>query len=66
MSKIFKLGKDDVISVLKGAGIAALGACVVYLSTWLTGQDFGEYTAAVAALAAVLVNLVRKYITNTE
>jgi hypothetical protein len=60
----WRLDKTDLIKVLKGAGIAAVGAGLVYVGTWATGYDFGNYTAAVSALAAVLVNVVRKVVVD--
>jgi len=53
---------SDVEPLLKGAGIAALGAVLTYLSTWVSGHSFGAYTPVVVMGFSVLVNAVRKAI----
>ena len=58
--KEMNLDKDKLISVAKGAGIAAAGAVLTYLSQWASGADFGAAGPVVAAVLAVLVNVVRK------
>lgn len=45
----------------KGAGIAGGGAAVVYLLTAVGTLDWGEYTPAITAVAAVLLNAVREW-----
>ena len=52
--------KEDLLKVLKGAGIAAAGAVLTYLSQWISGADFGAYTPMVVALWGILVNFLRK------
>jgi len=59
--RIYNMNKDKIISVLKGAGIAATGAVLTYLSQWATSTDFGAAGPVVAAVLAVAVNLVRKW-----
>lgn len=54
------MNKDKLISVAKGAGIAAAGAVLTYLTQWTSGTDFGAAGPVVAAVLAVLVNVVRK------
>lgn len=56
-----KLKNTEWISVAKGAGIAAAGAALAYLSQWTTGQDFGVLGPVIAAVLSVAVNAVRKY-----
>jgi len=53
---------DKLISIGKGALIAGAGAALTYLAEILPNLDFGEWTAVVAAVLAVLVNIFRKMI----
>lgn len=57
--------KDDAIKIAKGAGIAAIGAVLTYLTAWISGADFGSYTPMVVAAWSIVANLVRKFITPT-
>lgn len=56
----FKLNKEDLLKVAKGAGIAVAGALLVYVAEVIPEIDFGVYTPFVVALAGVLVNAGRK------
>ena len=56
------LPTDQWASILKGAGIAVLGAAVAYLSQNLAHMDFGQYTYIVVPLVTVGLNVVRKVI----
>ncbi len=58
--RLLVLSKAKLISVAKGAAIAAAGAALAYLTQWVTGQDFGLFEPAVVAGLGVLVNLLRK------
>lgn len=59
--------KDKLWSVAKGAAIAAVGAGLAYgvqaLSSLAGGGDLGAYGPAIAALAAIAANIVRKAMT---
>jgi hypothetical protein len=66
LSKIGSLTKEDWKKVGIGAGVAGIGAVVTYLVAWAGNIDFGTYTPLVAAISAVVVNLVRKFVTKTE
>ena len=57
--------KEDLISLAKGAGIAAAGAVLTYVSAWVSGADFGTMTPAVVAVFSVLANAARKYLNPT-
>jgi len=48
--------------MFKGLIIALLGAALTYLTTWISGYNWGVYTPVVVALWSVVVNLVRKAI----
>lgn len=54
--------KYDWAGLLKGAAIAAAGAALTYASQWASGQDFGVLGPTIAAVLAVAVNAVRKYL----
>jgi len=57
-----KLTKTDLESLGKGLIIALIGATLTYLTEWITGQNFGEYTPIVVTFWGVIANIVRKYI----
>lgn len=52
--------KEQLISIAKGAAIAAAGAVLTYLSQAVTGVDFGVMTPAIVAAFSVMVNAGRK------
>jgi hypothetical protein len=57
------MGKDELIAIAKGAGIAAAGALLAYLADVAIPavQASGTGTAlALAAIASVAINAVRK------
>ena len=62
MEKLMKLNLDatDWGKVVKGAFIAGGGAALTYLSSWVSGTDFGVWTPIVVAGLSVLVNYFRK------
>ena len=65
-SPALSLSWDDGWKILKGALVAAAGAALTYLAEWVSGADFGEYTPVVVSLSAVLVNIARKWLLNTQ
>lgn len=64
MIQKLNLGSGDWVSFLKGVGIAAAGAALTYATQHVTNADFGSYTPMVVMVLSVLVNYVRKVITN--
>ena len=60
--KRFTFNKEAGLSVLKGAGIAGLGAVLAYVVEFCGNTDFGELTPVIVALASILVNAARKFI----
>jgi len=56
------LTKADIIAMLKGLGIAIIGAALTYLTQWLTKTDFGQYTPIVMIVWSVVANAIRKLI----
>lgn len=63
MTKV-KPTKENLIKIAKGAGIAGIGAILVYLTEAIPGIDFGIYTPIAVAIFSILVNYVRKVITQ--
>jgi len=58
------MNKTDLISVAKGAGIAAAGAAITFLTQAASGFDFGQAGVVVAAVLSVVTNLFRKWATK--
>ena len=65
MSAPFKIRKEDLISIAKGALIAAAGAGATYAIAGLGKLDFGLYTPIAVAVLSVAANILRKYLTNS-
>lgn len=63
-SSKYSLNKVDLIAIGKGLLIALGGAGLVYLADVIPSIDFGPYTPLVVALAAVLINFLRKYLSG--
>lgn len=57
--KLSKEAKKKLLSIAKGAAIAAGGAALTALAQFLSGQDFGAYTPFVAAFASFLLNVAK-------
>ncbi len=51
--------KAELISLAKGAALAAGGAVAAYLTTWAAGSP--EYGPLVGAVVAVALNTLRKW-----
>lgn len=66
MSKAFSFGSEETKKVLKGLGIALLGALITYMADTIPGIDFGAYTGLVVALNSVLVNAARVWIQDNR
>ena len=56
-----RLDKDTVTKIVKGALIAGGGAAIIYALEVFVTLDFGQSTALVVALAAVLINAVKEF-----
>jgi uncharacterized membrane protein len=52
--------------VAAGAGVAVAAALLTYISTWINGQSFGDYTTIVMAVWTVIANIARKWISDNE
>lgn len=58
------MDKEQLISVAKGAGLAAAGAALAYLTQWAQGIDLGQKSVILAAVASVMLNAIRKLVTQ--
>ncbi len=61
------IGKLDTASWKKigiGALIASAGALLTYILSVITKIDFGAATPAVVSICSILVNIVRKWLTD--
>jgi len=65
-SKKFSLNKEDLRRVAVGAGVAASGAVLTYLSDAIPSVDWGVWTPIIVAGFSILSNLVRKWMTGTR
>jgi ABC-type glycerol-3-phosphate transport system permease component len=54
------MSREQLISILKGAGIAGIAAALTFLSEWAAGQSFGVWTPVVMFGLSIATNLVRK------
>ena len=64
MSYRYKLNKEDGLKLLKGAGIAAGGAVLTYLSGVVGLIDFGASTPFIVMGVGIAINFLRKLITE--
>lgn len=64
----YSLNRDDLLSILRGALLAAGGAVVVYLSTQVVPNldDSTTAGAMLAGVAATVLNVLRKYFADRE
>jgi hypothetical protein len=62
----FLLSSEDIAKIIKGGSIALAGAGVVFMTN-ISGLDFGAWSPTVGALAAIVINVLRKWIAdNTQ
>ncbi len=62
ISKPRRLVKEDLTKIGVGATLAGTGAVLTYLVEMVPNVDLGTWQPLVAAVLAVLVNLVRKFV----
>ena len=55
-----------LIKVAKGAGIAGGATVLAYLLEALPGVDFGEYTAVIVGVLAIVINFLRKWLISYQ
>jgi hypothetical protein len=65
-SPAFKLNKEDLSKIGKGAVIAVLGALLTYGSDIVLNVDWGNKAAIVTAIWSILVNAGWKWIANNK
>lgn len=63
-SEKFTLNKKDFQKIGIGILVAMGGAVATYLLDVIPTIDFGVYTPVVVALNSVIVNAIRKYLTD--
>jgi hypothetical protein len=61
-----QLDKTDWEKIAKGAGIAAAGAVLTYLSEAITTVEFGVYTAVAVSVFSVLINAGLKWVKDNS
>lgn len=62
----FTFSKDDATKVAVGALVAMGGALVTYLATWSASLDLTTNEGILlSAASAIVLNFLRKYLTNT-
>lgn len=59
------MSKEDIIKILKGSGVAGIGAALTYLTQWASGSDFGMWTPLIVAALSILANVLRKSVPTT-
>jgi hypothetical protein len=62
----YTLALTDLKRIGLGAIVAAGGALLTYLSENIGGIDFGDWTPVAVAFLSVLVNVLRKFLTDTK
>lgn len=65
-SKRFRFNRADILKILKGAGLAGLGAGATYALVELRDMDFGEWTPFVVMGISVLGNMLRKFVVGRK
>ena len=64
-SKKYSLISEDLKRIGIGAMVAIIGALATYLQDTIPNIDFGAYTPIAVAINSIIVNAVRKYISET-
>jgi hypothetical protein len=62
----YKLNKQDLYKVGIGFSIALGGAVLTQLQATLLTVDFGDYTVLIMAVNSVLVNVVKKLLSDEQ
>lgn len=64
-SEKYSLVSEDLKRIGVGALVAVGGALITYLADTIPNVDFGVYTPVIVALNSILLNSLRKYLTET-
>lgn len=65
-SERFQLKSEDYAKIIKGVMIAFAGAMIPLIGELTQMVDFGNYDAIAGAVAATLINAIRKWIVNNQ
>ena len=49
-----------------GALVAVVGALLTYITSWVTGENFGTYTPVIVAIWTTIANIGRKWVSSIE
>lgn len=60
----FNLPTDEWVSILKGALVAGAGVALTYVVQHVSASDFGAYGPVVVGVLSVVVNFLRKAVTQ--
>lgn len=60
----YSLNSNDLGKIGKGAVVVMLGAILTYLSSIIPNIDFGVWTPVVVAGWTVVVDILRRYLTD--
>ena len=52
---------ETIAKIIKGAFIAGGGVAVVYILNAIAVLDYGQYSALIAGICAVLINFIREW-----
>jgi len=63
-SEKYSLNSADLKKIGIGLGVAVSGAVLTYFTELIPSVDFGAWTPVVVAGFSVVVNVVRKFLTN--
>ena len=66
MSEPFSLHSNDLKRVVVGGFICLVGALATYLEQSIPAIDFGQWTPFVVAFNSMIINMLRKWISNTN
>lgn len=65
-SERLHLIKEDLVRIGIGALVAGAGALLTFLAEKIPSVDFGQWTPVVVAVLSVLVNSLRKLLSETK
>lgn len=58
----YKFTKETILHILRGGLIAGGGAFAVYVLQALGSIDFGQWSEAVVAISAIIINAIKEFI----
>jgi hypothetical protein len=66
LSPKYQIIKEDILSILRGAIIMAVGTGLTYGLEAIAKLDFGTWTPVVSILTTMAINAIRKWLTTTK